>query len=79
MLLLRGASEAPWWLEATSQPSIRSTVDGSIPSEALYGDSLGLALAAHLAQKYSIPGLRMREHKGGMAPRSLRRVVECVD
>jgi AraC family transcriptional regulator len=48
-------------------------------SGALFGDSLGLALALHLAQRYAIPGLRARPFKGGIAPKALRRVVEYVD
>lgn len=49
------------------------------PSGALYGESLGLALAAHLAQKYAAERLELRGLKGGLAPRIFSRVVEHID
>jgi AraC family transcriptional regulator len=49
------------------------------PSGALYGESLGLALAVHLARTYSIRRLTLRDYKGGMAPKVLRRVVDYIE
>jgi len=49
------------------------------PSGPLYGEALGLALAIHLAQQYATSPFPTRDCKGGMAPRSLRRVVDYVD
>lgn len=47
------------------------------PDDPLYGDSLGLAIAAHLVHRY-------RAHTspapdGGLSPRQLRRVVEHIE
>jgi AraC family transcriptional regulator len=47
------------------------------PSPPLYGDSLGLAMAAHLVQRYGTHSGPVRE--GGLSPRQLRRVVEHIE
>lgn len=47
------------------------------PSPPLYGDSLGLAIAAHLVQRYGTRTSPVRE--GGLSPRQLQRVVEHIE
>jgi AraC family transcriptional regulator len=54
------------------------------PGAPLYGDSLGLAIAAHLAQRYRSCAAASREGErggggGGLSPRQLRRVVEHIE
>lgn len=49
------------------------------PSGALYGESLGLGLAIHLTQMYSTRPGPVRAFKGGMAPKTLRRVIDYID
>jgi AraC family transcriptional regulator len=47
----------------------------------VYGEALGLALAAHLLGRYAARGFprRASRPRGGMSPCSLRRVIEYID
>jgi AraC family transcriptional regulator len=49
------------------------------PSGQVYGEALGLALAAHVLSRYSIRAASHERPSGGLAPCSLRRVVEYID
>jgi len=49
------------------------------PSDPLYGDGLGLALAAHLVHRYRASAIPAREPEGGLSPRQLKRVVEHIE
>lgn len=49
------------------------------PSGALYGESLGLGLATYLTQMYSARRYNGHEFRGGMAPKTLRRVVDYIE
>jgi AraC family transcriptional regulator len=45
----------------------------------LYAESLAAALSVHLIRSYSARGAKVREYKGGLPPRKLRRVVEYIN
>lgn len=45
----------------------------------LYGDCLGLAIAAHLVRRYRARAGAPRAPDGGLSPRQLRRVVEHIE
>lgn len=48
-------------------------------SGALYGESLGLALAAYLWKRYAVPRAAVRPYRGGMTPKILRRVTGYIE
>lgn len=62
-----------WAFEA----ELRAEVAG----DPLYGESLGMALAAHLVQHYRTEAGagREREVEGGLSPRQLKRVIEHIE
>ena len=45
----------------------------------LYGESLGMAIAAHLVRRYRASAGCAREPEGGLSPRQLKRVVEHIE
>ncbi|HWO22119.1 MAG TPA: AraC family transcriptional regulator [Kofleriaceae bacterium] len=45
----------------------------------LYGESLGMAIAAHLVRRYRASASCAREPEGGLSPRQLKRVVEHIE
>jgi AraC family transcriptional regulator len=45
----------------------------------LYGESLGMAIAAHLVRRYRASASCARELEGGLSPRQLKRVVEHIE
>ncbi len=49
------------------------------PGDPLYGDSLGMAIAAHLVHRYRTCTGAAREPDGGLSPRQLKRVVEHIE
>lgn len=49
------------------------------PGEPLYGESLGLAIAAHLVRRYRASAIAAPEPCGGLSPRQLRRVIEHIE
>jgi len=50
-----------------------------VPGDPLYGDSLGMAIAAHLVQHCRTEAGAAREPDGGLSPRQLKRVIEHVE
>jgi len=60
-----------WAFEAELQ-------SGSL-GDPLYGDSLGMAIAAHLVRRYRLSATAAREPDGGLSPRQLKRVVEHIE
>jgi AraC family transcriptional regulator len=58
--------------------ALKAEAESGYPSGRLYGESLGVALSTHLLSKYSVGETHISEHKGGMTPRSLRRVIEYI-
>jgi AraC family transcriptional regulator len=57
--------------------ALKAEVETGCLSGRLYGESMCLALAAHLLSQYAVVK-SVCEQKGGMAPQSLRRVVEYI-
>jgi len=49
------------------------------PSGRIYGESLGVALAAHLVTRYATSVTDAREHVGGLSACCLRRVLSYID
>jgi len=56
--------------------ALKAEADSNYVSGPLYGESLALALAAHLARNYAADPHALREYKGGMA--RLGRVLEYI-
>jgi AraC family transcriptional regulator len=49
------------------------------PGDPLYGESLGMAIAAHLVRHYRTEAGVVREPDGGLSPRQLRRVIDHIE
>lgn len=49
-----------------------------MPSGRLYGESLGIALVAHLLARYAAKPLIAREPQGGLPPYRLRRTIDYI-
>jgi AraC family transcriptional regulator len=58
--------------------ALKAEAESNYLSGPLYGDSLGMALSAHLASKYSASD-RSANYRGGMSPHTLRRVIEHIE
>jgi AraC family transcriptional regulator len=52
-------------------------LNSGLASGPLFGESLGIALAAHLLRHYAAP-VRMREYRGGMPRYRLRRTIDYI-
>jgi AraC family transcriptional regulator len=61
--------------------ALEAEAQAGYPSGHVYGEALGLALAAHLLGRYAARGFprRASRPRGGMSPCSLRRVIEYID
>ena len=62
--------------------ALEAETHAGFPSGHVYGEALGLALAAHLVSRYSLRAVARRattRPSGGLSPCSLRRVVEYID
>ena len=57
---------------------LENEVMAGCPSGRLYGEFLGMALAAHLLGRYAVFPLKTVEYRGGLPNRQLRRVVEHI-
>lgn len=49
------------------------------PTGRIYGESLGMALAAHLIRRYAVFPPRAVEYKGGLSKYRLRRIVDYIE
>lgn len=49
------------------------------PGGRLYAEGLGATLSVHLLRNYGTPGRAPVQHKGGLAPLQVRRVIEYID
>ena len=58
--------------------ALEAEADVGFPSGALYGESMGTALAAYLVSRYASRHVR-REHTGGLSPCRLRRVLSYIE
>jgi AraC family transcriptional regulator len=59
--------------------ALRKEVQAGYPGGALYGESLGVALAAHVVREYAVASSCAPEPRGGLPPRELRRIEEYVE
>ena len=59
--------------------ALEAELRAEVPGAPLYGDSLGMAIAAHLVQRYRTCAPAPRAPDGGLSPRQLRRVVEHIE
>ncbi len=59
--------------------ALRGELRSQDPAGRLYAETLGSALAVHLSRRYGSSGHLDENHRGGLAPHSLRRVKEYVD
>lgn len=48
------------------------------PTGRLYGESIGMALAAHLIRRYAVFPPRTVEYRGGLSKDRLRRIVDYI-
>ena len=59
--------------------TLRREVQAGFPGGALYGESLGIAIAAHLVRSYAVATCRAADPRGGLPPDELRRIEEYVE
>lgn len=59
--------------------ALLSEAEAGAPSGALYAESLGMALAAHLLRSYCAPRVPRAERRGGLAPHRLRQLTAFVE
>jgi AraC family transcriptional regulator len=59
--------------------ALRREVQAGYPGGALYGESLGVALAAHLVRGYAVASRGAPEPRGGLSHDDLRRIEEYVE
>lgn len=58
--------------------ALKSEVESGCPAGRLYGESLALALVVHMLARYSVSRGNLPEHKGGMSPRLLKKVISFL-
>jgi AraC family transcriptional regulator len=58
--------------------ALKTEAESNYVSGPLFGESLAIAMAAHLLRNYSASRPLLPQHKGGMAPRTLRRVLDYI-
>ena len=59
--------------------TLRSEVQAGFPGGALYGESLGVAIAAHVVRRYAVASSGAADPPGGLQPDQLRRIEEYVE
>jgi AraC family transcriptional regulator len=58
--------------------ALKAEAESNYVSGPLYGESVGMALAAHLVRQYSA-NVGSTGQRGGLAPQALRRVVDYIE
>lgn len=58
--------------------ALKAEAESNYLSGYLYGESLGMAMAAHLLRQYSAHD-SSSDQRGGMAPQTLRRVIDYIE
>jgi AraC family transcriptional regulator len=58
---------------------LEAEANAGYPSGRVYGESMGIALTAHLMARHSTRRPASDDHKGGMSPCALRRVLGYID
>jgi AraC family transcriptional regulator len=59
--------------------SLRAEIAAGSPSGRLFGESIAMALSAHIAKRYSVTETVLEEFRGGLSPSRLKRVLEHID
>ena len=59
--------------------SLRAEIADGLPAGSLFGESVGLALSAHIAHRYSASAGGLETHRGGLSRSRLNRVHEYID
>jgi AraC family transcriptional regulator len=59
--------------------ALKAELEAGCPSGRLYGESLGVALAAHLLGEYAAQGHDTHTHGAGLPGNKLRRVIEYIN
>ncbi len=59
--------------------TLRREVQAGFPGGALYGESLGVAIAAHIVRGYAVASCCAADPRGGLPPDELRRIEEYVE
>ncbi len=59
--------------------TLRREVQAGYPGGALYGESLGVALAAHVVRECAVASSRAAEPCGGLPPGEFRRIEEYIE
>jgi AraC family transcriptional regulator len=58
--------------------SLRADIAAGSPSGSLFGESIAIALSAHIARRYSTVTTKLEEYRGGLSRFRLNRVVEYI-
>jgi AraC family transcriptional regulator len=59
--------------------SLRADIEAGSPGGSLFGESVALALSAHVAQRYSTLTTKLEVYRGGLSPVRLNRVLEYIN
>jgi AraC family transcriptional regulator len=59
--------------------ALRADVAAGSPSGPVFGESIALALSAHVAQRYSTLTTKLEAHRGGLSRLRLNRVLEYIN
>jgi len=58
--------------------ALRADISAGSPSGSLFAESIGMALSAHLAQRYSTLTTPLETYRGGLSPSRLNRMLEYI-
>lgn len=59
--------------------TLRADVAAGSPAGTLFGESIAVALSAHVAQQYSTLTTKLEQYRGGLSRLRLNRVLEFID
>jgi AraC family transcriptional regulator len=59
--------------------ALRADIAAGSPSGPVFGESIALALSAHVAQRYSTLTTNLETHRGGLSRLRLNRVLEYIN
>lgn len=58
--------------------SLRADIEDGSLSDTLFGESIAIALTAHIAQRYATMTARLETYRGGLSPARLNRVLDYI-
>jgi AraC family transcriptional regulator len=58
--------------------SLRADIEDGSPSGTLFGESIAIALTAHIAQRYATVTTRLETYRGGLSRARLNRVLDYI-